>query len=403
MRVSTQMMFDLGINSIRTQQADLVKLQQQLSTGRRVLTPSDDPIASSRALNVSQAKSLNAQYARNQDAARNNLALAESVLSDVTVNLTDARVTAVHGGNGTLTDVDRSSLAKELRGQFEQLLGLANSNDAGGGYLFAGYRDSAAPFAGSVSGVTYNGDNGARELQVGSARLIPTNFSGEDVFQAIRNGNGVFVASTANANAGTGIIGPGQVTDPAALTGDAYEVRFNVAAGGATTYDIFDTTTSTTLSAGNAYQSGATITFAGMQLDIQGAPANTDVFSVVPSSNQSLFQTLSNLIQALETPAGTPAARARLSNNLSRSVTDLDQALDKLLGARTQAGAWQRELDTLTSFSGDLAPMHETELSELQGLDYAQAISQFTQKTAGLEAAQRTYAEVTRLSLFNFL
>ncbi len=398
MRISTQLMHDLSINAIRRQQSDLMKLQQQMSTGRRVLTPSDDPVAASRAVSVSQAKAASEQFARNQGAAADTLRLTESVLGNVSSLLADVKVGAVNAGNAALSDADRLALAQDLRSRFQQLLGLANSQDGSGNYLFSGYREQIEPFAPTSTGIAYNGDTGGREIQVSASRTVPVALSGADLFVNIKNGNGVFATSAASANTGSGVINAGRVTNASAWTGHDYQIVFGA---GGTTYDIVDATTSTTVSSGNAYSAGSAISFAGIQVEVKGAPANGDVFSVSASRNQDVFKTIDDLVKVLETPAGTDAARAQLQTKLGRALIDIDQAAEKVLTARTQVGAW--ELDDLAALTETQTAQHETELADLQGLDYAKAISDFTQQTTALEAAQKTYAQVSGMSLFNFI
>src|SRR5690606_1385402 len=134
MRVSTSGMFDSGTATILQMQEALIKTQQQLSTGRRILTPADDPIAAAQAINLSQAASINTQYSTNRGHAITSLGLVETALDNVSTNLQDIRQIAVQAGNTFLTDSDRKILAVELRSRFEALLGQANTTDGTGNY-----------------------------------------------------------------------------------------------------------------------------------------------------------------------------------------------------------------------------------------------------------------------------
>lgn len=182
MRVTTGMIFNSGINAIQKQTASLLETQQQVSTGRRVVSPSDDPIASARALEVRQSRSVNVQFTVNQGAAQDALALTESSLGSVEDLLTYVRTRAVEAGNGTYNQSEFESLAADLRGQFDALMGLANSRDAANGYLFAGYKTDTQPFVGDLSGVSYQGDQGDRTLQVSTARNLPISGNGNELF-----------------------------------------------------------------------------------------------------------------------------------------------------------------------------------------------------------------------------
>src|SRR5262245_42089382 len=217
MRISTNMMYELGTTALQRNQSEQVKLQQHISAGKRVLTPSDDPVAAASALEVTQAKGLNDQYHTNTGVARDRLALEESALADATQLLQDVKTLAVYAGNGTLTNADKASIAAELEGHYQQLLGIANRTDGNGQYLFSGYQGATRPFGEIAPGtVAYAGDAGARNVQIGASRVLQVSDSGDAVFRAIRSGNGTFDAAPAPGNTGGGIIGPGSVTDFAA-------------------------------------------------------------------------------------------------------------------------------------------------------------------------------------------
>lgn len=401
-RLSTNTIFERGIGSIQNQQADMVKLQQQLSTGRRILTPSDDPVASARALDVMQADSLNTQFSENRQNARSVLEITEGTLQGVTTLIQNIRTTALQAGNTTLTSKDRQSLASVLRSNLDALVGLANSTDGTGEYLFSGYQGTTRPFSQTSTGVQYLGDQGQRMLQVSAVRQIPVSDSGKNLFEQVRNGNGTFVTAATVTNTGSGIVDSGTVVAPASLTGHNYEITFTVAAG-VTTYSVTDTTLSTTLSTGNPYTTGSQISFGGLQFNIQGNPANGDKFTVAPSVHQSVFTTLSDLITTVAGTAGSSFSSTRLANGINTALINLDNSLDNILGVRAEIGSHLQEVDSLQSLGEDLGVQYKQNLSQLQDVDYAQAISDFTRQQTYLQAAQNTFVKTTQLSLFSLL
>lgn len=402
MRVTTQLLFASGVDAIARQQEAMLKTQQQIAAGKRILAPSDDPIAAAQALTVTQAEARNAQYAANIGAAEDALGFAEGALAQVTDLLQASRTLAVNGGAGSLSDADRRSLAGELRAQLAQLVGLANSRDGDGAYVFAGFGTAVQPFAEDAAGVRYNGDQGTRVLDVAPGRTLPISASGADVFMRIRPGNGSFTTAAAATNAGTGVIDTGRVVDPAALTGDTYRLQFSVA-GGVTTYDVIDTTTSTTVSSGNAFADPTTVTVAGMQVTLRGAPATGDAFTLAPARDQSVFDTIAKLAATLEAPVNGPGGRAALANGLAAGLASLDQSLERVLTVRAGFGASLRELESLATGSEATRLQHEQTLSRLQDLDYNAALSDFARQQLALEAAQKSFVQVTGLSLFDYL
>lgn len=402
MRVSTSTIHDTNLNAVLKQQGDLFKTQQQVSSGRRLLTPADDPIAAIQALDVKQSVSINAQYKTNRENAASSLGLVENVLQSVTTLIQNVQEVTVNAGNPTLTDKNRDGIVAELRGRLDELVGLANSTDNSGQFVFSGYQGDTKPFSQTASGVQYNGDQGQRLTQVSDRRQLAVSDSGSNVFERIKNGNGVFVTAASPTNNGTGIVDKGIVENPASLTGNEYEVNFSVAAG-VTTYDVVNTTTGTTVSAANAYVSGEAIAFDGVQFTIKGEPENGDQFTLAPSSNVSLFTTLNDLIAAVDAPSSGQPGGTRLTNNLNTALNNLEHSLDHILTTRASAGAKLQEIDSLDSFGSDLDLQLQSTLSRLQDVDLAEAISTLNQQKLFLEAAQRSFATVSKLSLFNFI
>ena len=189
MRISTNTLYQNGISKISSLQAEQSKLQQQIASGRRILEPSDDPLAASRVLQLSQAQSLNTQYANNRKIAITHLSGQDISLASINELLTTTQTTLV-GAAGTLTTTQKTVLATQLSGALETLLGLANTQDAAGNYMYAGFQNRAKPFTASVTGATYNGDSNQQLLQVDGQRQMAVNALGNSVFQA--NGNDIF-------------------------------------------------------------------------------------------------------------------------------------------------------------------------------------------------------------------
>lgn len=402
MRISTSTLFETGSARLSDLQSSLMKTQQQISSGRRVMTPADDPVASARALEISQSQSANAQYAANRQGAKDSLSMEEGILQSVTSLIQDVKTAVVSAGNGALDAPQRKFIASDLQGRFDELLGLANTRDGMGNYLFSGFQVALQPFVQSAGGASYLGDQGQRMVQAGPTRQMALSDTGNAIFENNPTGNGTFVTAATGTNTGSGIVSPGSVVNAAALTGHQYAINFSVVAG-ATTYDVVDSTTSTTLSTGNAYVSGQSIAFDGLQFDIKGSPADGDKFTVDPSTNQSIFTTLKNLIDVLNAPATGAAGQANLANGLATANGNLDHALDNVLTVRASIGSRLNEIDSLDNLGSDLDLQYSQTLSGLQDLDYAKAITQLTQQQTTLTAAQQSFVKISGLSLFNYI
>jgi flagellar hook-associated protein 3 FlgL len=398
MRVSTSQIFRQGVDSIQSQQAAASKTSLQMASGKRILVPSDDPAGAVQVLELRSAIETTQQYQKNALLAEARLNREESLLEGAGTNLLRVRELAVQGNNDTLSAQDRGFIAAELRQRLDELLTLANSRDANGEYIFAGTRSHTEPFApAGAGGFSYSGDDRQRLLQISASRRVGISDSGQDVFMAIPNGNGAFVAQDDPVNTGTGIIDPGSVNDPSAYVPDTYTISFTAPDA----YEVRDS--GGTLVAGGVYTPGASIGFNGIQTHIKGEPQTGDVFTIAPSASQDVFSTYQNLIDALENPGGTAADKARFHNAMNRALTDLDQAQERFLDIRAGVGGRLNTLDTQREINEGAVVSLETTLSEIQDLDYAEAISRLKSQLAGLQAAQQTYIQFQRLSLFDYL
>jgi flagellar hook-associated protein 3 FlgL len=399
-------MYNANVTSLNNIQVQIANTTQQLATGQRIQNPADDPVGAARASEITQANSANTQYTTNRTAAINTLSLSEGILDGATSLLVDAHTTAITGISGSLSDSSRKGLALDLQNRLNDLLGLANSTDGAGSYLFSGAQGSVKPFVDTAGGVVYQGDDVQRKVQVASARQLSSTDSGADIFMRVRNGNGTFQTApgtnviTPGPNLGTGIISQGVVTDSSLYTGQSYKVVFTAA----NSYDIQSVPGGATLTSG-AYVSGQAIAYNGVQFDIQGTPAAGDTFDVKPSSNQSVFDTLNKLIQTLNAPlAGATAAVVAANSQALRDGTSaLTQGLNAVLGVRATIGSRLNELDSLQATGDQLGLQFKQTLSKLQDTDYNKAATDLAQQKLILQAAQQSFAMVSKLSLFNYM
>lgn len=173
MRISTQQIFQPGVDSMRDLEVKLSQVQQQLATGQRVLTPADDPAAAVRVLDLGESIETYQQYQRNADALRGRLEQEESVLGSMTDLLQRVRELNVQGNNDTNNAEDRRAIATEIRESLDNMVQLLNTRDASGDYIFSGNRvREPAVVSNGAGGYQYNGDAGQRLVQVGPDRQV---------------------------------------------------------------------------------------------------------------------------------------------------------------------------------------------------------------------------------------
>ncbi|QHD48268.1 flagellar hook-associated protein FlgL [Vreelandella aquamarina] len=414
MRVSTVTMYEQSTASINRQQNDFLKVGQQVASGRRVVNPSDDPQAASRAVGVDQSKAITQQYEDSRVSARNSLAQTESILNSISDAVTSAKTLLIQASSDTLSDVDRESIASELKGVYETMIGQANATDGNGRYIFGGYKDDAPPFVKSAAGnVQYNGDMNARAQRVDASRLMPVTENGATIFQGVPSGAG-YIAKAESANQGSVTFSGPQVTnvnDPD--YGESFRVLFDEDGGGNPTYTVeqFDGAAWQPVAGleDQAYDesAGEQVSFGGVSLTLKGAPEVGDEILVAqPGSDQlsaDLFQTMEAAIRVLETPAENGTQKAALRNTLNTSMRELDNSLDNVLTVRASAGARLNELDVIDAVGSNRMLNYEQTLSDLVDLDYVDAISEYSLRQVGLQAAQKAFVDIKGMSLFDFM
>ena len=320
MRVSTSQILNSGLQGMLRSQSELLNTQNHIAAEKRVLKPSDDPVAAARALVVTQSQEVNNQYIENQGYASDQLALLESKLGSAVATMQDILETSTSAGNGTLTDQGRQEYAVELRQRLEELLSTANSQDGSGNYLFSGYKTNVTPFVLNPSSsattysmsnpyVNYQGDQGQVALQVDASRVMNISEDGAKVFMRVTDDSG------------------------------------NI-------------------------------------------------------TNASVFDSLMNMIDTLETPmASNPTFQADYTNALG----ELQAFLDTAGRVRSSVGARMSELDSLGESATNLNLQYDETLSNLVDLDYYSALSEFANLQLQLEAAQKSFVQISGLSLFNYL
>lgn len=396
-RVSSASRYDSAVATLQRRQAAMSDAQQQLTSGKRVNRPSDDPTAAARAERAFIAQQRIDSAQRSVSVSRNAMALTESALGQAGDLMQTAREKLLAAGNGSYSAGERKALADDLVALRGQLLGLANQTDGSGGYIFGGQGTTAPPFADQAGvGVGFNGTGG--EGQLSASEQLPTSVDGNAVWLSVHSGNGVFVTSADPANTGSGFIDAGGVANPAALTGQNYSLVFTVA-GASTTYAV-EMNGAPTGQTGT-YLPGGTIAVDGMTLKVSGAPANGDRFDVAPSTaDLDPFEALDRAITTLRDPT---ANRGAVSQAVASGVRDMDAVMNHFAAARSVAGSALSRLDAIESRNSDRDLWAKSVQSDAEDLDMVQAVSDFQNKQTSYQAALQSYAMVQRMSLFDYL
>ncbi len=398
-RITTAYLFQKTAIDIASKQFDISEIQNQIGTGKRLNKPSDGPAETARVIDLNQAIGRIDQFQRNSIFANQRLGLEDATLSSVNNSLLRVRDLALQANSGSQTGETRAIIRAEVEQRLQELLDYANARDGNGNYLFSGSKNRTQPFTQTATGVSYNGDQNKLSLKISGNRTIVASDSGYDIFVNIKNGNGDFVTSLNAANTGDGVITVGSVIDNSVFQANDFSITFT----SPTTFDVVNNTTATTILAGQNYVSGQAINFNGSEVAISGDPQAGDEFQVNASRRQNVFATLQSFINALGTDPSDPADQAQLTQALDRTISDVDNALQNVLNTRTFIGTRQNSIDTANIENEGAKIELQTTRSQIEDLDYAQAITQLQLQQTTLQAIQGAFAQVRGQSLFNFL
>ena len=417
-RVSTANMYDNSLRNLNARQKSLVDLQENLTTGKRVVRPSDDPVAAAQAERAQTRLARNETDVRALNMQRNSMALAESTLGQAGDAMQEFRALVVNAGNGAYTQTERNAIAQQLVSLRDQIINYANRKDSNGLPLFQALGSAQQPFPGlppfaGLPGQVANGTTSIANVLDGFAAWtnVPT-------------GNGVFTVDVGAANQGKAWADVGQVTNPSAFAASAtdnYRVVFG-GTPGALTYDVLDTATMTsvlpavpppplpfTASTSTTSQT-VNLAFDGISIGIGGVPAPGDTFDVArnsatPATQSNVFDVLDNIISAVRNgsnPDGSTAS-GPLTHALTRGLAEIDASMNRMQAARGFAGDLLNVADRIENDLGARAIQLEADRSRAEDLDMIQGISDFQNQQVGYEAALKSYASVQKLSLFNFI
>lgn len=412
MRLSTTMMYSNGLSGILNQESDMNRLVEQVGSGRKFLTPADDPLSAALSIGVAQTQSINSTYASNRATANTNLGQESNTLDAIKNVLQDARTRVVQAG-GVLSDSDRQSLSTALKSTRDALLGLANATDGGGQYLFSGNDSSVAPYSKDASGkIQYSGSVGERTIQVDQSRQLSTSDLGIDILGRANPGSQAYVASTPSTNTGTAKFGSVSVTPGSGNLDKNFSVTFEADASGAIGFRV----TTTDANGGNPvtvpdaaqpatpYADGTAIDFGGVSVVISGEPKANDTINVesVQSTDMDVFSTLDDLISALDAPSdGDPVAAAHLTNALATANKKLSNSYDNVLTVNASVGARMNELEALDATGTNKGLSYAKSLSDLEDLDYYSGASQLALRQVALSAASAAFMTIQGSSLFS--
>ena len=399
MRISSSYFTDYSAAQMNAKQSEIAKYQAQISSGKKITKPSDDPAIMARSQTIDSTRMRLEQFEKNGVNANQRIALEEDTLDRVTDLIQRVQELTLQAKSGTVTQEKLYAHRTEVQEHLYELVDYANTRNSNGEYIFAGKMGKTQPFIMNGNDVSYQGDQGSIELQIGSSRTVPVSDSGDQIFLNIPSGNGTFEVSADAANTGTAVVSSGTVVNNVTYQPDDFSIQFI----SPTEYNVINDSTGATLLANQAYASNDNITFNGISLRIQGDPATGDVFTIKPSASEDLFSTLQRFIDATETPPSNPSERAKLDQELNTVIDNLDQAHIHINTERSAIGARLRYIESASEENNSIDFLLQTTLSDMLDTDYAEAASKLQYEMTALEAVRKTYTNIQANSLFNYL
>lgn len=396
-RISSGMMFTQSVSLMMAKQAKMHHLEQQIATGRKLVSAKDDPVASGAAVGLDRTLASLDQMKLNASSVQNRLGLQENALAQIGDMMGRITELTINANNPALAAADKLSLVTEVEAIRGNLLAVANSTDGTGRYLFGGTADASPPFSQVGGSVVYNGDQTQRQVEVGPDTYVQDALPGSDVFLRIPTGDGHVDGAAAAGNAGTAVLTNVTRDTDGAWNGQAFSVRFT----GVDQYEVLD--------AGGAVVStgsmvvGDDLQIQGVRLHIEGKPAAGDRFEVTAASSRDIFSTLDSLIGALSMDSGTPAQQAAQQNLLQSGLRDVARASERMIDSRAGGGAQLKMLDNAADMRESNTVTLKSTLSQMRDLDYADALSQYQLEKTALQAAQTLFSQMQSMSLFNMI
>jgi len=403
MRVTQGLEQSQFLTALGTLEANVAQTQNQVSTGLSFTTPSENPTAAGAVDNYDAALAESQQYTANANSAQTSLNTEDNALTSVQAQLQSLNSLALQANSGTESSANLNSIATQVSEIQSTLLSVANTQDGSGQYIFSGYATQVQPFSLTTTGAAYAGDDGQQRVQIAAGQTLATGDNGNAVFNDIPTGNGTYSVTAAPTNTGSGLIGATTVADAAAYDGKPFTISFSGAnAAGVNTYTIV-TTPPTVPPVTGTYTPGQAISVDGLQINLTGSPAANDSFSVDPSTSQSIFTTIQNLVTALQAGNGTTASNTRLSNSIASALSNIGQALDQTSNVQATVGGRLNAITTQLSVQTSQQTQLQTSIASLQSLDYAKALTTLDSQNTVLSAAMQSFTLTQGLSLFKYI
>jgi len=407
MRISTEQLYNRSIQSVLDNQGTLSDIQTQLSSGKKLLRPSDDPVGTSQLIRLTEDIDLLQQYNKNNNLLTNSLEQEETVLSSINTSVNRARVLMIQSGNGIISPDDRQAIGVEIEQIRDQVFDLMNSRNPAGEYIFAGFQSASPAFSFNASATgnkySFEGDQGENKIKVSDTVALQVNNSGRDVFEDVFSRFQAGITGSVGATSsqlsvqGQTDFDKFHTANYDAVTAANNDFRVTVLSAtqaqisNVGTGDIIDTV---------AFSSGDAFLFNGLEIEIEGTTGDTVDFQLEPPEKNNIAETLNSFINALY---DKDVSDGDFDNALSDALIGVDNSLISMGDAISAIGGRMNVAESVLASNLDLDIANRSARSNIEDVDYAKAVSELSRQETALQAAQATFSLVTGTSLFDYI
>lgn len=439
-RMGTANTYDTARLNVGSRQTILSNLQENLTSGKRVVRPSDDPVAAAQAERALVRIQRIQTEQRALEVQRNAMAQAEATLGDAVGLVQEMRQLVIAAGGGSLKQEDRKTYASQIQSLREQLVDVVNRKDTNGIPLLGALGSELTPFLGPLSGNPDYEFKGQPGQSASTGVTVPLTVDGHSALMFDPQRDGVYNAAISTTNTANPLDGRRFGTDTVQVkdahllaqpTPPAAPYTYAVAFTGATlntdgTYNISYNITSTnpgytppppTVTVNNlkadqlqsipikiTETDGAEISF-NINATPTKAPDGSLVYSPADGDKVTISASpsmLSVIDRAVRDIGGAPNNNAA-SQAVGQALANLDKGLERLHNIRGYAGELLNRADRITGDQTNRTIQLEGDRSRAEDLDMVKGISDFQNAQVGYEAALKSYAQVQRLTLFNYI
>lgn len=405
MRISTNQLYDRNIRAIMDNQRGLSETQNELSTGKKLNKPSDDPVGASKVIRLTEELDKLQQYQRNNDFLVNALEQQEVVFESINNTATRARTLILQAGSGALNSSDREAIGIELSQIRDEMLGLMNTQDANGNYIFGGHQSQQQPFVfngGATDAISYQGDSGYNTIKLADGVQVQRTVSGQDVFENVSVRRNFSVVNTPSA-----VVERSGIEDQTAF--DAFSKAnydpvtpanntFRLEITGSNQVTLTNPAEGVTVGS-TAFTPSEPFSIQGMTFTLSGSPGDAVEFALEPPK-KNIAETLHDISSILMDDS---LSSKDVSTALDDALIGLDNGVERVAQERSSVGGRLNLASSMYQTNVDLEIEAKKVRSSIEDVDFAKAATELTKRETALNAAYSSFGKVTGLSLFNYI